>query len=64
MNSQHFYQLSFQPVNQPFNHFQPPNVATKADGVEGDIGRAFQWLRKRGIAKATSMADRSANEGE
>ncbi|CAM9096072.1 unnamed protein product [Laminaria digitata] len=37
--------------------------ALAADGVEGDIGRAFQWLRKRGIAKATSMADRSANEG-
>eukprot|EP00904_Undaria_pinnatifida_P001229 jgi/Undpi1/11106/HiC_scaffold_30.g13404.m1 len=37
--------------------------ALAADGVEGDIGLAFQWLRKRGIAKATSMADRSANEG-
>lgn len=32
--------------------------------MDGDIGQAFQWLRKRGIAKATSMADRSANEGE
>ncbi|CAN0404667.1 unnamed protein product [Ascophyllum nodosum] len=35
----------------------------QAEGVNGDIGQAFQWLRKRGIAKATSMADRSANEG-
>lgn len=35
----------------------------QAEGVNGDIAQAFQWLRKRGIAKATSMADRSANEG-
>ena len=32
--------------------------------MDGDIAQAFQWLRKRGIAKATSMADRSANEGK
>lgn len=31
--------------------------------MDGDIGRAFEWLRKRGIAKASAMADRSANEG-
>eukprot|EP00903_Cladosiphon_okamuranus_P009138 g8731.t1 len=37
--------------------------ALEAEGVDGDIAQAFQWLRKRGIAKATSMADRSANEG-
>ncbi|CAM9573405.1 unnamed protein product [Pylaiella littoralis] len=37
--------------------------ALAAEGVDGDIAQAFQWLRKRGIAKATSMADRSANEG-
>ncbi|CAM9168517.1 unnamed protein product [Ectocarpus fasciculatus] len=37
--------------------------ALAAEGVNGDIAQAFQWLRKRGIAKATSMADRSANEG-
>lgn len=36
----------------------------QAEGVDGDIRQAFQWLRKRGIAKATSMADRSANEGK
>lgn len=35
----------------------------QADGVNGDISLAFEWLRKRGIAKATAMADRSANEG-
>lgn len=39
-------------------------IGSQAEGVDGDIGQAFQWLRKRGIAKATSMADRSANEGE
>ncbi|CAN0331629.1 unnamed protein product, partial [Scytosiphon promiscuus] len=38
--------------------------ALAAEGVDGDIAQAFQWLRKRGIAKATSMADRSANEGK
>ncbi|CAM9910192.1 unnamed protein product, partial [Hapterophycus canaliculatus] len=38
--------------------------ALAAEGVNGDIAQAFQWLRKRGIAKATSMADRSANEGK
>lgn len=31
--------------------------------MNGDIGQAFEWLRKRGIAKASAMADRSANEG-
>lgn len=32
--------------------------------MDGDIGQAFEWLRKRGIAKASAMADRSANEGD
>lgn len=37
--------------------------ALTAEGVDGDIAKAFEWLRKRGIAKASAMADRSANEG-
>lgn len=42
---------------------QLPARRPQAEGVDGDIGRAFEWLRKRGIAKASAMADRSANEG-
>ncbi|CAM9471322.1 unnamed protein product [Chrysoparadoxa australica] len=30
---------------------------------EGDIQKAFEWLRKRGMSKASTLSDRTANEG-
>ncbi|CAM9445650.1 unnamed protein product [Choristocarpus tenellus] len=31
--------------------------------VNMDLEKAFEWLRKKGVSKATTLADRSANEG-
>jgi len=33
------------------------------DSVNGDLDKAMDWLRTKGIAKATSQASRSASEG-
>lgn len=33
------------------------------ESVNGDLDKAMDWLRTKGIAKATSQATRSASEG-
>ena len=37
--------------------------ALSAEGVNGDIALAMDWLRAKGIARASSNADRVAKEG-
>lgn len=37
--------------------------ALEAPDVSGDVAKAIDWLRKKGISKAASSADRKADEG-
>jgi hypothetical protein len=37
--------------------------ALSAEGINGDISLAMDWLRAKGIAKATSQTDRVSKEG-
>ena len=37
--------------------------ALNADGVDGDMDKAVDWLRKNGVATASKKAGRSAAEG-
>jgi elongation factor Ts len=37
--------------------------ALEAPDVDGDVSKAIDWLRKKGISKAASSADRKAEEG-
>eukprot|EP01038_Epipyxis_sp_PR26KG_P013628 gene13628-18287_t len=37
--------------------------ALMADGINGDLKKALDWLRLKGIARASSQSDRVAMEG-
>jgi len=37
--------------------------ALSEESVQGDMNKAVDWLRKKGIARATSAATRDASEG-